>query len=132
MNIGIVVADFNGEITSEMLGFAEDEANVLKLNVGKIFHVPGLYDVPLGVRRILDDPEITGVVVLGAVITGETGHDVLITEATAKTLQTISLKTNVPITLGVVGPGATREQVVARKEKYARNAVRAVQKMLSL
>ncbi|MDA1197245.1 MAG: 6,7-dimethyl-8-ribityllumazine synthase [Nanoarchaeota archaeon] len=132
MNIGIVVADFNSEITLEMLQFAEDEANQLELNVSKIFHVPGVYDVPLGVRRMLDDPAINGVVVLGAVITGETGHDVVITEATAKTLQTISVKTNVPITLGVIGPAVTREQVVARKEKYARNAVKAVLQMLNL
>tara|TARA_Y100000310_G_C20415685_1_gene684199 strand:- start:302 stop:697 length:396 start_codon:yes stop_codon:yes gene_type:complete len=130
--IGIVVADFNEELTSAMLGFADEEAAALGLTVVKIAHVPGVYDIPLAVRRLLDIKEIEGVVVLGAVITGETGHDVLIAEATAKTLQTISIKTNVPITLGIVGPSVTREQADARKEKYARNAVTAVQKMLSL
>jgi 6,7-dimethyl-8-ribityllumazine synthase len=130
--IGIVVADFNEKMASDMLAFAEEEAASLEVNVSKIFHVPGVYDIPFAVRRILDDSEIRGVVVLGAVITGETGHDVLIANATARTLQSISVKANVPITLGVIGPNVSQMQADARKEKYARNAVKAVQKMLRL
>ena len=73
-NIGIVVSEFNFDITSMMLERAKAHAAFLDVNVAKIISVPGVYDMPLAIKKLCEDPDIDGVATLGCVIEGETGH----------------------------------------------------------
>jgi 6,7-dimethyl-8-ribityllumazine synthase len=50
------------------------------------------------------------VVVLGAIIEGDTDHDRIIGHAVAKSLTEISLDRDTPVTMGVTGPGMTAEE----------------------
>jgi 6,7-dimethyl-8-ribityllumazine synthase len=78
IRLAIVVAEFNQEITDKMLFTAKHHAKNLNMHVKKICHVPGTFDMPLMVEQLLKTEEIDAIVTLGAVIKGETGHDIVI------------------------------------------------------
>ncbi|MCD6301717.1 MAG: 6,7-dimethyl-8-ribityllumazine synthase [Staphylothermus sp.] len=129
--IGIVVAEFNYDITYLMLQKALNHAKFLGLGVTYVFKVPGTYEIPFAVAKLLNKPEVDGVVVLGAVIKGQTKHDELVASQTARKLMDLMIQYGKPVGLGIIGPGATRMQALERVEDYARRAVEAVAKMIN-
>ncbi len=128
-NIGIVVSEFNFDITSMMLERAKAHANFLEVNISKVMTVPGVYDMPLAIKKMLEDKKIDGVVTLGAVIEGETDHDEVVIQHAARKIIDLSLQYNKPVTLGISGPGMTRLQAEDRIDK-GRDALEACVKLL--
>ncbi len=112
--IAIVQALFNEEITNDMANLARQKADKLGAPVALHLKVPGVYDLPLAVQALLRRDDIDCVVALGCVVSGETKHDEVITHATAKSLQDVSLATGKPVGFGVIGPGMTWKQAEAR------------------
>ena len=129
MNIAIVVSEFNQEITSKMLDIALQKAKSLNLNIKYTCKVPGVFDMPLVIDTLLQKKEVDAVVTLGAVIKGQTKHDELITNVTARALMDLSIKYQKPVTLGITGPGMTNRQAQARIRPVAERAVDAVEKI---
>ncbi|MHB8602889.1 MAG: 6,7-dimethyl-8-ribityllumazine synthase [Nitrosotalea sp.] len=129
MNIAIVVAEFNSEITSKMLDLAIEKANVLKLNVKYTAKVPGVFDMPLLIDVLLQRKDVDAVVTLGAVIKGQTKHDELISHVTAKAIVDLSIKYQKPVTLGITGPGMSDRQAHQRIRPVAERAVEAAKKL---
>ena len=128
MKIGIVVSEFNYDITMSMLERAKAHADFLGATVGEIIHVPGVYDMPLAVKKQLGKKSIDGVVALGAVIEGETDHDDVVINQASRKLTDLSLEFDKPVGLGITGPGMSRLQAEARIER-AKAAVESVVKM---
>jgi 6,7-dimethyl-8-ribityllumazine synthase len=91
ITIGIVVSEFNYDISMMMLERAKVHAEFLGVAVKTIMNVPGVFDMPLAVDKLLQDKEIDGVVTLGAVIHGETKHDELIIEHTTRKIVDLSV-----------------------------------------
>jgi 6,7-dimethyl-8-ribityllumazine synthase len=129
MKLGIVVSEFNFDITMMMLEQAKVHAEFLGANVGKIVTVPGVYDMPLAVKEMLKRKDIDGVVTLGAVIEGSTDHDQIVMQHASRKLVDLALEYNKPVALGISGPGMTRLQAQDRIDK-AKSAVEACVKML--
>ena len=129
MKIGIVVSEYNYDITTDMLQRAQEEAEFLGAEVFRVLKVPGTFDIPLGVKKLLQMKEIDGVVTLGAVIEGETDHDQIIMQNAARKIEDLSVEFGKPVSLGISGPGETRLQAEARIEK-AKDAVESVVKMI--
>jgi 6,7-dimethyl-8-ribityllumazine synthase len=129
LNIAIVSAEFNQEVTSKMLDVALEKAKNLKLNVKFTCKVPGIFDMPVVIDALLQKKEVDAVVTLGAVIKGETKHDELIANAVARSLTELSVKYKKPVTLGITGPGMTERQAQARIRSVAERAVEAVEKI---
>lgn len=129
MNIAIVVAEFNSEITSKMLDVALEKAKILKMIVKYTCKVPGVFDMPLIIDILLQKKEIDAVVTLGAVIKGQTKHDELIAHVTAKALADLSIKYQKPVTLGITGPAMSDRQAYQRIRPVAERAVEAVWKI---
>ena len=127
--LGFVVAEYNYDITMMMMERARSHAEFLGCDVTKIVKVPGVYDIPLALKKMLSDKDIDGAVTLGAVIEGETDHDDLIIQQAARKIMDLSLEMEKPVGLGVTGPGMSRGQAQARIEN-ARAAVEACVKML--
>jgi 6,7-dimethyl-8-ribityllumazine synthase len=132
MKLGIVVAEFNGEITSSMEAAAKKHAASKGIEVAEIIHVPGVYDIPLAVKKLLKKKGIDAVVTLGAVIKGGTGHDEVIAHSTANALALLSLEFEKPVSLGISGPCMNKKQAMERAVPYAKNAVDAAVKMFSV
>jgi 6,7-dimethyl-8-ribityllumazine synthase len=129
MKIGIVVSEYNYDITMSMLKRAEEQANFLDVKIGAVLQVPGTFDIPLGVKKLLEKKEIEGVVTLGAVIKGETDHDQIIMQNAARKIEDLSVEYSKPVALGISGPNQSRLQAQARIE-MAKDAVDSVVKML--
>lgn len=128
INIGIVGSEFNYDIVMEMISLAKEHAKFLGAEVSHVVKVPGVYDMPLAVQRLLKRKDIDGCVTLGAVIEGETEHDELVIQHATRKITDLSLEFNKPVGLGITGPGMTRLQASARIER-AKAAVEAVVKL---
>lgn len=129
MKIALVVADFNFDVTSLMAERARRHAEFLGAEVVRIVHVPGVFDMPLAVKKLLKRKDVDGVVMIGAVIKGDTGHDELIAGATAGAAVDLSLEFDKPVGLGVTGPGMDRIQALDRIDN-AKHAVESVVRMI--
>ena len=129
MNIAIVVSEFNSEVTSKMLNIAIEKAKTLKMNVKYTCRVPGVFDMPIVIDTLLRKTEVDAVITLGAVIRGQTKHDELIANTTARALIELSIKHQKPVTLGITGPGMSDRQAYQRIRPVAERAVEAAQKI---
>lgn len=129
MNVAIVTAEFNEEITSRMLEVASEKAKSLNLNIKYSCKVPGAYDMPIVVDALLQRKDVDGVVTLGAIIKGQTKHDEVIAQSTAKSLTELSVKYQKPVSLGISGPGMQERHAYARIRPVAERAVEAVLKL---
>jgi len=127
--IGAVVAEFNYEVSSLMLERARAEADFLGVEIVKEIKVPGCFEIPMAVKKLLEDKEIDAVITLGAVITGETKHDEVIVAQASRKIMDLGLEYGKPVGFGVTGPGMTELQAMDRIEK-GRDVVDAVVKML--
>ena len=118
MRLGIVVSKwYYEEITSKMLEVAQSEAKDAGVEGIHVIEVPGSFDIPLAVLKLLQKEDVDGVITLGAVIQGSTKHDEVICNALTKTLMDLSLSFEIPVVLGINGPGMTKEQAIARIDR---------------
>jgi 6,7-dimethyl-8-ribityllumazine synthase len=131
LKIALVVSDFNFEVTSLMLERARRHAEFLGAEVSHVVHVPGVYDMPLVVKRLLGRNDVDGIALIGAVIKGETKHDELIASTTASAVVDLTLQFNKPVGLGITGPGMDRMQALDRIDN-AKNAVESVVRMIKV
>lgn len=127
--IGLVAAEFNFDVTSMMIERAKAEADFLGVEITEEFFVPGVYDMPLAVKKLIQKDDIDAVITIGAVITGETDHDQVVMAQASRKITDLSLEYDKPIGLGISGPGVTKLQAMDRIE-MGRNALDAVVKML--
>ncbi len=127
--IGMVVAEFNYEVTSLMMERAKAEADFLGVEITRIVKVPGVFEVPYAVKRVLEDDDVDAVVTLGAVITGETKHDEVVVAQASRKIMDLGLEYDKPVGFGITGPGMTELQAMDRIEK-GREVIDAVVKML--
>ena len=129
INLGIVVSEYNYDITMMMLERAREHAEFLGADVKYVLKAPGTFDIPLLVRKLLEKKDVDAVVTLGAVIEGETEHDEIVMQNAARKIEDLSVEFGKPVTLGISGPGESRLQAEARIEK-ARDAVEAAIKLV--
>ena len=129
-NIGIVVSEFHEDITLKMLEVAKGHIEFLDARVAKVINVPGTYDVPLAAKRLLEDKKIDGVVTIGAVIEGDTDHDIVVINVAAKKLADLSLQYGKPVALGISGPKMTRMEAMERIEGFGKRGAESCIKMI--
>jgi 6,7-dimethyl-8-ribityllumazine synthase len=128
IRIGAVVSEFNYDITMAMLERAKEHAQFLGADIKQIVKVPGVFDMGLPIKKLLERKDIDGVVALGAVIEGETEHDDIVIQHATRKIADLSVEYNKPVGLGISGPGMTRLQAEERIER-AKAAVEAVVKL---
>ncbi len=128
MKIGIVVSEFHYDITMMMLERAKEHAKFLGAEVPTVVQVPGVFDMPLAIRKLLEKDDIDGVVTLGAVVEGETEHDDIVMGQASRKITDLAVEYGKPVGLGITGPGMSRLQAEERIER-AKAAVESVVKM---
>lgn len=124
VRLAVLTSRFNESITDAMRRAALDAAAELGCDVVVDERAPGVYDLPLLVDAALGRNHVDAAVALGAIVTGETGHDELIGHAAGQELTRIAVRRAKPVGLGVTGPRQTRGQAQARVARAA-DAVRA-------
>ena len=128
--IAVVVSKFNHEITNEMSRVAQQRIKKSGAKLIKIIEVPGAFEIPFAVNKLLKDKNIDGIVTLGTVIKGDTNHDEVVAHSVARKLIDLSSEYNKPVALGISGPNITWEQAKKRIKEYANRAVDTVIEML--
>lgn len=121
ITLGLVVSRFNEEITGRMKDAAMKAAAAEGAET-VLLEVPGVYDMPLVVKKMLMDKRIDGIAAIGAVVKGGTSHDEVITKAAAARLGELALEFRKPVTLGVIGHNADWEGARKRAEEYGERA----------
>lgn len=103
--VGIVVAEWNREITDAMAQGAVDtllEHGVAEENI-RLVHVPGSFELTTGADILLNsDYSIDAVICIGCVIQGETRHFDFICEAVSQGLTNVALKHEKPVIFSVL------------------------------
>jgi 6,7-dimethyl-8-ribityllumazine synthase len=128
IRIGAVVSEFNYDITMMMLERAKEHAQFLGAEINQVVKVPGVFDMGLAVKKLLERQDIDGVITLGAVIEGETEHDEIVIQHATRKIADLAIEFNKPVGLGISGPGMSRLQAQERIER-AKTAVEAVVKL---
>lgn len=128
IRIGAVVSQFNYDITQMMLELAKEHAKFLGSEITEVIVVPGVFDMPLAIKKLLNKDDIDAVVTLGAVIEGATSHDEIVVQHASRKIADLALEYDKPVGLGISGPGMTRLEAHQRVE-YGKRAVEAVVKM---
>jgi 6,7-dimethyl-8-ribityllumazine synthase len=127
--LGFVVSEFNRDITYQMELLGREHARFLGAEVATVVYVPGVFDMPIAVRKLLRREDIEAVVTIGCVIQGETAHDEVVVSQAARKLMDLSLEYDKPVTLGITGPKMSRPDAHKRVD-YAKRAVEAAVKLL--
>ncbi|MDM7938775.1 MAG: 6,7-dimethyl-8-ribityllumazine synthase [Methanothrix sp.] len=127
--LGFVVSEFNRDITYQMELLGKEHASFLGAEVVSVVYVPGVYDMPLAVKKLLRRENIDAVVTIGCVIQGETAHDEIVAQHAARKLMDLSIEFDKPVTLGITGPKMSRPDAHKRVD-YAKRAVEAAVKLL--
>ena len=130
--VAVVVAKFNGEITSRLLERALeelDEAGVEREAV-TIVPVPGAFELPLAAIALAKSRKYACIVALGCVVRGETPHFDYVAAEAASGLQLAAIETGVPVSFGVLTTESV-EQAEARIDRAA-DAVQSALEMAGL
>jgi 6,7-dimethyl-8-ribityllumazine synthase len=115
VKFGLVVSRFNSFITERLLDGAID---CIARHGGveadrEIIRVPGTWEMPVGVRWMVDAKRFDAIVALGTVIRGGTPHFDYVAGEVTKGVAHLSLEAGIPITLGVLTTD-TIEQAIER------------------
>ena len=119
---GIAVARFNSFIVDRLLDGAIDalkKHGVQDKDI-TIVKVPGAYELPLAVKKMLSTKQHDAIIALGAVIRGGTPHFEYVAGECVKGLSHVSLESEIPVTFGVLTVD-TIEQAIERAGTKAGN-----------
>ena len=130
--VGVVVARFNGKVTTQLLdsALAELEEAGVRQEAITIMVVPGAFELPLAATALAKTRRFACIVALGCVIRGDTPHFDYVSSEAASGLQLAALETGVPVSFGVLTLDRV-EQAEPRIHKGA-EAVRSALEMADL
>lgn len=114
LRIGIVTARWNAEHTNALLEGCKSallDSGVKEDNI-VVQDVPGAFELLYGAANMIDR-EVDAVVVIGALIKGETMHFEYIAEAVSQGVMKLNIESTIPVIFGVL-TCLTEEQVRAR------------------
>jgi 6,7-dimethyl-8-ribityllumazine synthase len=104
LKIGIVVSEWNEEITAGLLKGAQqtlEKYGVSKENI-PVLVVPGSFELTYGARFMADNRSPHAVICLGCVIQGETRHFDYICQGVTHGITELNLEYNIPFIFGVL------------------------------
>jgi len=104
MRFGIVVSDWNHDITQALL---EGAKKTLKKNGATdnnivIKHVPGSFELTLGAQFFAEYDDLDAIICLGCIIQGETPHFSYICQSVTYGITKLNLEYNIPFIFGVL------------------------------
>ena len=134
--IAIVAAKFNFFVVEHLISGAKEALlkSGTKENDIEIFYVPGAFEIPLALKKVVGTGKFDGVVALGAVIRGGTPHFEYVSGECVKGISQISLDSEIPIAFGVLTVD-TVEQAIERSgssENKGAEAAESTIQMISL
>jgi 6,7-dimethyl-8-ribityllumazine synthase len=104
LRVAIVVSRFNEVVTEGLLRGARECLEGLGCDGERltVLHVPGAWEIPQAVSRVLARGGVDGVITLGALIRGETPHFEVLAGSVAAALAELSVNAEVPLIFGIL------------------------------
>ena len=102
LNFAILVARFNSAITEKLLAGAREAFTQAGAKSQQVFYVPGAFELPFAAKKLAERGGFDAIVVLGAVIRGDTPHFDYVAGEAARGLQQAGLDSGVPVIFGVL------------------------------
>lgn len=141
MSFGIVVTEWNNDITNNLL---ENAISTLKKHGAKednilVKYVPGSFELVFGASQMMDYTEVDAIIAIGCVIRGDTPHFDYICSGVTQGLAELNTDSDVPIIYGVLTVN-DRQQALDRcggsagnkGEEFALTAIKMVDFVWSL
>ena len=122
LKFGIVCARFNDFFVSKLLDGAMDAIvrHGGDANYVSVAYVPGSYEIPFAIKKMLRTEKYDAILALGVVIQGATAHAGYINSEVAKCLAQLGLEFGVPVTYGMI-TAENLEQAIERSGTKAGN-----------
>ncbi len=104
MTVGIVVAEWNGHITSALLHGAMDVFRREGFDESqiKVFHVPGAVELTFGASQLIESSAFDAVIVFGCVIKGGTPHFDYVCQSVTQGVTALNADCDTPVIFGVL------------------------------
>lgn len=122
LKFGIVVSRFNELIGKKLLEGTQD--GLIRHGVDEhnihVAWVPGAFEIPLIVKKLVEQKAYDAVICLGAVIRGNTPHFDYVSNEVTKGIAHVSLDSGVPVIMGVLTTDSI-EQAIERAGTKAGN-----------
>jgi 6,7-dimethyl-8-ribityllumazine synthase len=127
MKIGIVVAEWNSEVTFAM---KEGAMQTLKEHGVKdddiiLRHVPGSFELTAGTQMMAGYTSVDAIISIGCVIRGETPHFDYICQGVTAGLTQVSIDFEIPVIFGVLTTGNLEQALDRAGGKHGNKGVEA-------
>lgn len=104
MKFGIVVSEWNENITAALLHGAEE---TLKKHGAKpenitVYTVPGSFELIYGAAKLVHSGKVDAVIVLGCVVRGDTPHFDYVCAGTTQGIASLNAQGNIPVIFGLI------------------------------
>lgn len=122
MKFGIVCARFNDFFVSRLLDGAMDAIVRHGGDAGAVTvaYVPGSYEIPFAIKKLLQTGKFDAVIALGVVIQGATAMPGYINSEVSKCIAQLGLEFGIPVTYGMI-TAENLEQAIERSGTKAGN-----------
>ena len=133
LNIGIVQARFNADITNALANACKSELLALGVSEKDIDHVtvPGALEVPVALQAMAEKGTYDALIALGCIIRGETYHFELVANESGSAVTRVSLDYQIPVANAILTT-ENLEQAVARQTDKGRDAAQVAVEMANL
>ncbi|BDT71963.1 6,7-dimethyl-8-ribityllumazine synthase [Comamonadaceae bacterium OS-4] len=133
LNIGIVQARFNADITNALAHACKTELLALGVSEKDIDHVtvPGALEVPVALQAMAEKGTYDALIALGCIIRGETYHFELVANESGSAVTRVSLDYQIPVANAILTT-ENLEQAVARQTDKGRDAAQVAVEMANL
>ena len=129
LRVGIVMSRFNTDIGEGLLSActaALVKHGVKERNI-RIVTVPGALESPLALQKMAQTGRYDALIVLGAVVRGETYHFEIVANESAAGISSVQLDSGVPIANGILTTDSEDQALARMSEKGADCAVTAIE-----
>ncbi len=133
LNIGIVQARFNADITDALANACKTELLALGVSDKDIDHVtvPGALEVPVALQAMAEKGKYDALIALGCIIRGETYHFELVANESGAGVTRVSLDYQLPVANAILTT-ENMEQAIARQTEKGRDAAQVAVEMANL
>lgn len=136
-NIALVISRFNEDVTRLLYEGAIErlkELAFLDENITTVW-VPGAIEIPIAAQKLANSNQYKAIIVLGAVIRGETTHYDYVCQQVSFGCQKVALENQIPVIFGVLTTENEEQAFDRTGGKHGhkgRDAVNAALEMVSL
>ena len=102
ISIALITADFNSEYTSKMEEVTQDFLEKNHFREIQTYHVPGAFEIPGMIARLLEEKPFDLIYCFGVVIKWSTDHYDYVCRETSRGIMDMTLKYKTPIIFGIL------------------------------